>query len=273
MIGAGLLGSAMAERLLAAGWRVTGYDPDAARMAGLRALGGEAAAGAADAAAAGDVVLLSLPDSGIGRTVIAEIQSRLEGRLVIDTTTGAPAEMEAMGRAAGRYVDATVAGSSEQARMGQVVVMAGGAPADYQEALPVLQAFASTLFHVGPVGAGARMKLVVNLVLGLNRAVLAEGLAFAQATGVDPVAALEVLRAGAAYSKAMDRKGPKMLARDWTVEARLRQHHKDVHLILAEAASHGFEAHLSRVHQALLTLAEAAGFADADNAAILEAYR
>ena len=75
--------------------------------------------------------------------------------------------------------------------------------------------FARQWFYLGPWGTAARMKLVVNLVLGLNRAVLAEGLAFARACGLDPAVALGVLRAGAAYSRVMDTKGPKMVGRDF----------------------------------------------------------
>jgi 2-hydroxy-3-oxopropionate reductase len=77
------------------------------------------------------------------------------------------------------------------------------------------------------------MKLVVNLVLGLNRAVLAEGLAFSRACGFDPNDALRILAAGPAYSRAMDMKGRKMLDEEFSPQARLSQHLKDVRLILA----------------------------------------
>ena len=85
------------------------------------------------------------------------------------------------------------------------------------------------------------MKLVSNLVLGLNRAALAEGLSFAKAIGVDPVAALEVLRGSAAYSRVMDIKGNKMLTNDFSVQAKLSQHFKDVRIILSLAADSGLE--------------------------------
>ena len=80
----------------------------------------------------------------------------------------------------------------------------------------LILAIARQVFHVGPCGSGRRMKLVVNLVLGLHRAVLAEGLAFAASSGLDPAAALEALRGGPAWSRVMDTKGPKMLQRDFT---------------------------------------------------------
>ena len=117
------------------------------------------------------------------------------------------------------------------------------------------------------------MKLVVNLVLGLNRAVLAEGLTFAESFGVDPVQALEVLRAGLSYSRVMDTKGQKMLQRNFAVEAKLSQHHKDVRLILDSAQRLQLDLPLSRVHDQLLAVAEAAGFGDADNSAVIMALQ
>ena len=116
------------------------------------------------------------------------------------------------------------------------------------------------------------MKLVVNLALGLNRAVLAETLSFARACEVSPTDALEVLKAGAAYSRVMDDKGDKMLHHDFTVEARLSQHLKDVRLILEAAARKHAKTPLSTVHRQLLESLEKSGYGDADNSAIIMAY-
>lgn len=270
VIGVGLLGSALADRFLAAGAEVIVYDTEPSRVAPYASR----AASAVAAAAFGEFVVLCLPDSRISAAVLDEIAPVLTPqRILVDTTTGAPAEMEAMGRRVPRYVDATIAGSSEQVRSREAAVMAGGSAGDIEACRELFDAIASRAFHVGPCGAGARMKLVVNLVLGLNRAALAEGLSFADALGMDLAVALEVLRSGPAYSTALDRKGARMLARNWTPpEARLRQHHKDVRLILAEAEQRGLRLPLTGVHDELLTAAEEAGFADGDNSAILEAF-
>ena len=272
LIGAGLLGSALAERFLAAGFAVKGFDPHPERMAELAALGALRAQSAADAAAFGNIVVLCLPDSQIAKAILIEIAAHVQLKLVVDTTTGEPADAEANALVAHRYIDATIAGSSQQVRQGEALVMAGGATEDIAACQSLFASFSPRVFHVGACGAGARMKLVVNLVLGLNRAALAEGLAFAEAMGVDPAQALEVLQASPAYSTAMDRKGTKMLRRDWAPEARLRQHHKDVRLILAAGKQSGIALPLSEVHERLLHQAEDAGFADADNSAILEAF-
>ena len=127
--------------------------------------------------------------------------------------------------------------------------------------------------HCGPLGAASRMKLVTNLVLGLNRAALAEGLAFARAMGVDPAAALGVLRASAAQSKVMEVKGQKMVANDSSVQARLSQHRKDVEIILREGTNRALGLPLSEAHLSLLLQAEAEGLGGLDNSAIAKLWR
>jgi 3-hydroxyisobutyrate dehydrogenase-like beta-hydroxyacid dehydrogenase len=267
LIGVGLLGSAMAARLTAAGYTVLGYD-----IVPERRMGASSSQEVVDKCR---TVLLSLPTSDVVTQVLSEIKLT-KGTTIIDTTTGEPDTMSAMGKkleAAGvHYLDATVLGSSRVVRNGAATVMVGGERPVFDASLPLFKTFASRTFYLGTYGAGARMKLVANLALGLHRAVLAEALAFAHACEVSPTDALEVLKAGAAYSRAMDDKGEKMLHHDFAVEARLSQHLKDVRLILALAAQKGAKTPLSLVHRQLLEKLEAAGYGEADNSAIIMAY-
>ena len=269
--GCGLLGSALADRYLAAGFRVLGFDTDSAAMA--RFSGGRAAS-LRDLRDCGRVVLC-LPDSRISAGVLAELDLNA-GTIVIDSTTGDPDEMSGLAkilapRGVG-YLDACIGGSSTQVRAGEAIVIAGGETSVFESCRPLFAAFSARAFHAGEAGSGARMKLVLNLVLGLNRAVLAEGLSFARSSGIDPSLALEILKAGPAYSKAMDVKGRKMLTEDFTPEARLSQHLKDVRLILDQARQQGRPLPLSELHRALLEKAEAAGYGAADNSAIVKAF-
>jgi 3-hydroxyisobutyrate dehydrogenase-like beta-hydroxyacid dehydrogenase len=126
--------------------------------------------------------------------------------------------------------------------------------------------------HVGPVGSGARMKLVFNLVLGLQRAVLAEALNLARAAGVADDLVLQVLRSGATRCSVIDAKGDKMSTEDFRPQARLRQHKKDVALIMRLAEQTGAAAPLSKLHLELLDQAERLGYGDADNSAIIKAF-
>src|SRR5262245_11063183 len=277
LIGVGLLGTALAERMIRGGSCVLGYDLRPAQLHALAGAGGQQASSAAEVAAKCEVVVLCLPDSLVVAAAIAQIDEALRpGMLLLDATTGDPDQTAALAerlksRGVG-YVDATIAGSSEQVRAGEATVIAGGEVADFAAAEPIIATCSPRRFHVGPAGSGARLKLVVNLVLGLNRAVLAEGLALARACGIDPAAALEVLKATPAYSAAMETKGPKLVARDYAPQAKLSQHAKDVGLIRALAARHGQITPLSDAHEELLARAIELGWADADNSAVIEAW-
>lgn len=276
LIGVGLVGTALAERWHSAGWNVMGYDTDPTFVARLQAAGGTAAASGRDVVQSADTIFLSLPTSQISQRVINDLSGEWCGKTVVDTTTGDPDEMTVLSfRVAeedGTYLDATIAGSSEQIRSGEVLVMIGGPETAITSCEEMLSAFASQVIHTGPCGSAARMKLVVNLVLGLNRAVLAEGLSFAQRMRIDPRGALDVLMASPAASRVMQTKGEKMLTGDFTPQARLSQHYKDVRMILAEGQKTGAYLPLSKLHAELLAEREAAGDGALDNSAIIRAY-
>ena len=276
MVGLGLLGGALAERFLAVGLRVVGHDVDPNRLDALRSLGGMPAESAGEVARAGRIVF-SLPNSRVVSEVLTALRPHLaKGTIVVDTTTGDPEEMESFGQTLAEcgvaYLDATVGGSSAQVREKDAIVMVGGATQAVSTCGDLFDAFARQTFHTGPSGSGARMKLVVNLVLGLNRAVLAEGLSFARALGMDATEALAVLKAGPTWSRVMDTKGRKMLDEDFEPQARLAQHRKDVELMLAAAARTGAEVPFSELHVELLRKLEIAGYGDDDNSAIIKAF-
>jgi 3-hydroxyisobutyrate dehydrogenase-like beta-hydroxyacid dehydrogenase len=277
LVGIGLLGAALAERFLRAGHAVLGFDRREERRQALRSLGGEAADSVRDVGLRSRRTVLCLPDSTVVSAVLSELEGQLPpGTVLLDTTTGDPEQTARTGRSLAdkgvAYLDACVLGSSEEARGGTVVVLTGGEAGAFAENTDLLRCFAKQWFHVGPWGSGARMKLVVNLVLGLNRAVLAEALEFARAGGLDLGTTLEVLRAGAAYSRVMDAKGEKMLTRDFRPQARLAQHLKDVRLILDQARRAGAKVPLSEAHLALLERAVELGAGDEDNSAVARAY-
>jgi 3-hydroxyisobutyrate dehydrogenase-like beta-hydroxyacid dehydrogenase len=276
VVGLGLMGGALSGRFLGGGFRVVGFDPRQECRARLADLGGEPLSSARDVFAAATVVVFSLPTSDVVAEVVGEVWDLLPGRRIVDTTTGDPDRTADLGRrladAGVEYLDATLTGSSKVAAAGELVVTAGG-PADvFRECEALFRLFAREWFHVGPWGSGARAKLVVNLVLGLNRAVLAEGLAFARRAGLDPAAMLDVLRCGAAYSRVMDAKGPKMIAGDFTPEAKLAQHLKDVRLILDAGLKAGSPLPLSTLHERLLAELVGRGLGDLDNSSVIRAF-
>lgn len=278
LIGIGLVGTALAERLLAAGYALTGFDIDGERRRAFAALGGSPAADAAAVAEVCDTVLLSLMDSETVRTAVQGDRGILAaGHLpscVIDITTGDPqvtADLATLLAVRGvAYLDATISGSSQQVRDGQAVFMVGGDEAAYDSCAPVFDAIGGRRFHLGPAGSGARAKLATNLVLGLNRLALAEGLVYAGELGLDPARFLELLVETPAYSRQMDTKGPKMVSGDFEPQARLAQHAKDVQLILKTAEQMNLYLPASRLHHALLRAAIEAGDGGLDNSAIIQ---
>ena len=279
ILGLGLMGSTLAAHLLADGRAVAGYDPDSDRRDDVAQLGGAVFESIADAVSNAALVVLSLPNSAITLEVCVEIAaSGAEGLLVIDTTTGDPndsalaaANLETAGH---RYTDATISGNAAQFEARDVIFMVGGSPADVAQATEFLAPFGRAVYAVGEVGAGAKAKLVVNHVLSINRAALAEGLAVADKAGIDLEQMLEVLRDSAAYSKAMDIWGQRMVEGDhYPPASRIRQGHKDSRLINEHADALGASHTLVGAVRDLFTEAEESGLSDADNSAVMELLR
>jgi 3-hydroxyisobutyrate dehydrogenase-like beta-hydroxyacid dehydrogenase len=275
VIGLGFMGTAIAERLLAAGFVPVVWNRTRDKADSLVTCG---ALWSDDPFAECDRVIVSLFSSDVVREVLeARLGSIRPGQTLIDTTTGDPASSEAWERRLQSlgctYLDAPISGSSEQTRQGEATVIASGDRAAFDACRDLWPVLGRRVFHVGPCGSAAKMKLVSNLVLGLNRAALAEGLALAEVFGLDLPATLDVLQQSAAYSRQMDTKGPKMIDRDFTPQARLSQHLKDVRLILAAAEQGGLSLSLSAAHRDLLQRAESLGLGDLDNSAVVEAVR
>ena len=137
----------------------------------------------------------------------------------------------------------------------------------------MLDALFARRFHVGKIGDGGRAKLAVNLILGLNRLAVAEGLVFAERLGLDPAAFLAVARGSASYSQVMETKGPKMVRRDYSPEGRVRQTLKDAHLMLDQAAAAGQKLPMLEIHADVLEACVRAGEGDMDNSIIVEEVR
>jgi 3-hydroxyisobutyrate dehydrogenase-like beta-hydroxyacid dehydrogenase len=279
MIGLGLMGGTMASRLLMEGHDVIGYDPVVSSRAEHLERGGTVAESVADALTGAEFAILSLPNSSIMLDVCGEIAAaRPVDLLVIDTTTGEPDDsLEAaalLGEIGVGYVDATISGNAAMAATGDTIFMVGGAQALVESATEILRPLCRRIHSVGAVGNGSRTKLVVNHVLSINRAALAEALTVSELLGLDLEKMLEVLRDSAAYSKAMDIWGERMVNADhYPPASRVRQTHKDIKLITAQADHAGGSNELARVVRTALAEAEAGGLADADNSSIIEVMR
>ncbi|MCY2962182.1 MAG: NAD(P)-dependent oxidoreductase [Planctomycetota bacterium] len=276
LIGIGLMGQVIAGRLLDAGWDVMGWDVAPQQNDALRILGGTVARDSCDVFLRCDRIILSLPThESVAQVVHETSTAQRAGQVLIDTSTGDPDAAVSLGESLAtrhiEYLDATVSGSSAQLRERQAVFLVGATPAGFSACQDLFETLADKVYHTGPVGTGARMKLVTNLVLGLNRAALAEGLCFARTLGLDLEQTLRMLRESMAYSRIMDTKGEKMLRGDFTPQARLSQHLKDVRLMLRAAESAQTALPLTETHRQLLERAETLGLGELDNSAIIQA--
>jgi 3-hydroxyisobutyrate dehydrogenase-like beta-hydroxyacid dehydrogenase len=277
LIGIGLLGQALAHRLTGAGFEVVGFDLDPAKNARLAELGGRAAPTIAYLAQrCHPIVLAVFSTDQVEQVIEHELLPALgesSGKIVLCASTCDPDRIAALGErvtARGlRLLETPISGASGQVSRGEGVGLIGGDPKVVSETEPVLRALFPTYFHIGRIGDGGRAKLAVNLILGLNRLALAEGLTFAGRLGLDPAAFLEVARRSAAYSQVMDVKGAKMVRGDFAAEGRVTQHLKDVHLMLDHAERVKQKLPLLAVHADVLEALVRAGEGDLDNSAVI----
>ena len=276
VIGLGLMGEVYTRRLITGGFRVVGHDVDASKMQRLAGLGARTGSLAEIARDCEPIVLAVFNTDQVEDVVENTLVAAAPGKVVLCTSTCDPDRIAALGarvQSKLRFLETPVSGTSEQVRDGDGVGLIGGDAATAAEAKPVLDVLFPKRFHIGKVGDGGRTKLAVNLILGLNRMALAEGMVFAERVGLDLSAFLKVARASAAYAQVMDTKGPKMIAGDFSPQGYVKQHLKDVHLMLDQAQKIGQKLPLLEIHADALDSCVRHGEGEADNCIIIEEIR
>jgi 2-hydroxy-3-oxopropionate reductase len=281
LIGLGLLGEALARRLRDAGFEVVGFDLDPAKTARLTELGGHPAISVAAVAESCQPIVLAVFSTDQVEAIVERqllpVVGDGSGRIVLCASTCDPVRIASLGERVAarglRLLETPVSGSSGQVSRGEGVGLIGGDLDVLAAAEPVVRALFPTYFHIGKLGDGGRAKLAVNLILGLNRLALAEGLVFAERLALDPAAFLEVARGCASYSQVMDIKGAKMVGGDFAPEGRVTQHLKDVHLMLEQAARVRQQLPLLAIHADVLEACVRHGEGDLDNSIVVEEIR
>jgi 3-hydroxyisobutyrate dehydrogenase-like beta-hydroxyacid dehydrogenase len=276
VIGVGLMGEVYARRLVAAGFTVIGFDVDPAKNARLTNFGAQAGTLADIAQKCEPIVVAVFNTEQVEDVVEHALIPAAAGKIVLVTSTCDPDRIAALGARVGdklRFLETPVSGTSEQVRQGDSVGLIGGDQKIAADAAPVLDALFAKSFHIGKIGDGGRAKLAVNLILGLNRLALAEGLVFAAHLGLDPAAFLDVARGSAAASQVMDTKGPKMIGGDFAPEGRVRQTLKDTQLMLDQARKAGQQLPLLQIHADVLQACVRHGDSEQDNSIVIEEIR
>jgi 3-hydroxyisobutyrate dehydrogenase-like beta-hydroxyacid dehydrogenase len=279
IIGLGLMGIALSQRLIEVDASVIGYDIKAAACEKLKASGGMVAASAREIASQCRAIVVAVYSADQIETLFAEIEDGAGSTrpTVICTTTCAPDEIIALSRRAIEsqipFVEAPISGTSAEVRDGTAMAWLAGDTDTIESVSALIGALCPRNRRVGAVGDASRTKLAINLILQNNRAALAEGIAFAEALGLDGRAFLAAARDSAAYSRVMETKGEKMLARDFRPQSHISQTLKDAELILAEADRHGLVLPVTTAQAGLLRAAIALRGPDIDSAAVIEAIR
>lgn len=280
-VGVGLMGGHMARHLIEAGFPVIVHDTDPARVAAALQSGAKTVSSPDQIPGQVDVLMFSLPTSDIVKDVVHNqlklFQTGRPGLIVLDATTADPdksagiaADLANVGM---RFLDCTVSGTSEMCAVKDIIFMVGGSQDAYAECEPMFAAMGREWMHMGANGNGAIMKLCVNLVLGLNRMALAEGLTLARKAGIEPLAALEVLKKSAAFSKIMDQKGYRMVEKRFHPPAgKLRIYLKDVRAMLALGEKLNCPLPLISLHAQALSSEVSKGRGEWDSADIISFY-
>jgi 2-hydroxy-3-oxopropionate reductase len=277
-IGLGIMGAPMAANLVKAGFDVIGYNRTPDKVQALVEQGGRGADGVSQAVGGADIVVTMLPDSPDVQEVAAGpdgvFENAAPGLLYVDMSSIRP-DVARIVAAAGvkrgvRVLDAPVSGGEAGAIEASLSIMVGGEAADFQAAMPMLQAVGKTIVHVGPAGAGQTVKAANQLIVAGNIELLAEALVFLEAYGVDTEAAVRVLGGGLAGSTVLDRKANGMLAREFAPGFRLELHHKDLGIVQAAAREAGVVIPLGAVVSQLVAALVARGDGGLDHSGLFK---
>jgi 3-hydroxyisobutyrate dehydrogenase len=271
----------MARRLLGAGFPLTLWNRTPDRVSPLEQEGAVRAATPRDAAAGADVVLSMVADDDASRQVWMGAAGALEatrsGTLLIESSTVSPGWIEELAALAARqgcdFLEAPVTGSRTHAAEGQLLFLAGGAADALERARSLLAVLGRGVVHLGPVGSGARMKLINNFVCGVQAAALGEAIALIERSGLDLDSALSILLNGAPGSPLVNAVAPRMVSRDYTVSFMLALMRKDLTYAMAEGESRGVPLGTAAAARQLFDAALQAGLGQQDFSAVIEPVR
>ena len=273
----------MAGRLAAAGHRMVVHNRDRAKAEPFVASGSTWGETPRDVGrlASGGIVFVMVTDVRAVRSVLfgrkGVTAGAGPGTLVVNLSTIGPEESrtvaERLGRRGIRYLETPVAGSLDAAKRGELLLFAGGEPEDLARARPFLERLGRSVEHLGPVGAGAAMKLVNNLVMVTTLAADAEAIALGEALGLDANRVVDLLLAGGGASRALENKREAFLRRDYAVRFKLSLADKDLRLVAAAARAAGARASIAREAKRLADEAMVAGLGEKDLSVLLEAAR
>jgi 3-hydroxyisobutyrate dehydrogenase-like beta-hydroxyacid dehydrogenase len=280
IIGVGLLGSAVASRLLKGGFEVAAYDTRPQQVKALQAQGLIAAASIPAAAKEADAVFTILPSlESVETTILGTaglIETAPQNCTMIQMSTISPDLTRRLAKAVAAkklgFLDAPVSGTSAMVERGDCAIFVAGDRARAEACQPIFDAIAKKTHYVGDAGMASLAKLATNLLVGLNTAALAEALVLGAKGGLAPAVLVEILKESAGASKMLDVRGPLMVSRRFDAQMKVDLFLKDFKLMLEEGQRLGVSLPLTRITQQLVTATARAGRGDEDLAAIVTTF-
>ena len=282
VIGVGAMGMGVARALLARGFPVFVRDIVAAREAEAVANGARACRSPAEMARQCERIVTLVVNARQTREILfaedGAVRGMERGGVVMMCSTIAPTDAAAIADQLARHdlamLDAPISGGPARAEAGTLSMMAAGSDAAFELAADVLAATATKLFRVGPrCGDGSKVKIVNNMLAGVNLAAGCEAMALGERLGLDPKLLYEVICASSGASWMFADRMKRALAEDWEPRAAARILTKDLQLLLDTAEAAGFDAEIARVAHAVFEDTVARGFGGEDDAAVLKRYR
>jgi putative dehydrogenase len=216
IVGLGIMGGAFARNLVAAEWRVIGYDVDASRRRAMARAGVEIAPDAKALAAEVKTIITSLPKpAALDATVMAILQARVSPRVVIEASTFALDDKlraeRALRKAGHVMLDCPVSGTGSQAQVKDLVIYASGDSRTIRRLRPLFAGFSRAMHDLGAFGNGSRMKYVANLLVAINNVASAEAMVLGLKAGLDPQTVFEMVKSGAGNSRVFELRAPMMV--------------------------------------------------------------
>ena len=276
LLGLGIMGSGMAYRLLSANFPLAVYNRNREKCIPFANAGAFVAASPREASSRAQIILSMVADDSASRAVWLGEDGALAGAsphtLLIESSTlsiGWIKELEAAAAERScRFLDAPVTGTKPHAASGELLFLVGGSAAAIDVARPVFAVLGRDLFHLGPVGSGALMKLVNNFLCGVQAASFAEALALIQAGGLDRDKAFSILTGGAPGSGILKRVAERVTANDFTANFSLRWMAKDLFYAVHSGSERGISLQTATAALAVFERAVAEGHGDEDFSAV-----
>jgi len=277
IIGVGLLGSAVAARLLEKNFVVKGYDTRPDQVNALQPQGLFPAKSIAEVAAEADALFAILPSlESVETTILAAgglMETAPPSSTLIQMSTISPEltqRLAAASLAKGlAFLDAPISGTSAMVARGDCTIFVAGDRARADACRPIFDAIAKKTFYVGDAGMASLAKLATNLLVGLNTAALAEALVLAAKGGLAPALLVEILKDSAGDSKMLEVRGPLMASHRFDAQMKVDLFLKDFKLMLDEGRRLGVPLPLTSLAQQLATATAAAGRGEEDLAALV----